>query len=138
MPVYPGAANSVATNSVPPLPVAIYPGDTVAVFAAEQPAVPSASVAVAIAQAGYDGIIPNLAVEGFLSGAVGAAFSLQLQTSDTDADGMYQNEGAAITQANVSANNTFRGEFANVRAKFARLLLTARTNAVNLTARISR
>lgn len=135
MPVYPGAANSVATNSVPPLPVAIYPGDTVAVFAAEQPAVPSASVAVAIAQAGYDGIIPNLSVEGFFSGAPGV-FSLQLQTSDTDGDGMYQNEGAAI--AAVSANQSFRAEFANVRAKFARILMTARANAVNLTARISR
>jgi hypothetical protein len=64
------------------------------------------------------------------SGAPGV-IALQLQTSDTDVDTDYVNEGAAIST--VNASNVARGEFASVAAKFARLLATTVTNAVTAT-----
>jgi len=137
MPSYPGTANATTTNTTPPLPVALYPGDKQLVFNAEQPAAGTASISVALGVRPAGG--PNtVSVEGFWSGAPGN-FEIDLQTADTDADGMYQIEGSGITQASVTVNttaNTFRAEFANVTANFARLLLKTRANAVNLTAAI--
>ena len=52
--------------------------------------------------------------------AAPGAISLQLQTSDTDVDTDFVNEGAAITT--VNASNVARFEYANVAARFARLL----------------
>jgi len=63
--------------------------------------------------------------------AVPGVIALQLQTSDTDADTDFVNEGAAI--ATVNAGNVARGEFPNVAAKFARLLATTVTNTVTAT-----
>lgn len=139
MPNYPGPANATAINTVPPLPQAIYPGDQKEVFTAEQPAVvPQASIAVALGTGPGVPAPRTVSVEGFWSGAPGN-FEVDLQTSDTDADGMYQLEGSGITQASPGVNttaNTFRAEFTGVTANFARLLLKVRTNAVSLTARI--
>jgi hypothetical protein len=138
MPNYPGAVNATTTNTVPPLPNALYFGDQKEVFNAEQPAAPQASISVALGVGPAGGGPRTVSVEGLWSGAPGN-FEVDLQTSDTDADGMYQLEGAGITQASAGVNttaNTFRAEFANVSANFARLLLKSRTNAVNLTARI--
>src|SRR5262245_21814300 len=135
---YPGPANATTTNTVPPLPQALYPGDKQIVFNAEQPAAPQASISVAL---GVGLGAPNgatISVEGFWSGAPGN-FEVDLQTADTDADGMYQIEGNGITQNSTTVNataNSFRAEFANVSAGFARLLLKSRANAVNLTASI--
>ena len=138
MPNYSGPANATTTNTVPPLPVALYPGDKGIVFNAEQPAAPpQASISVALGERPGGGV-KTLSVEGFWSGAPGN-FEVDLQTSDTDADGSYQAEGAGITQASAGVNttaNTFRAEFANVSANFARLVLKTRANAVNLTAGI--
>jgi hypothetical protein len=64
------------------------------------------------------------------SGAPGV-IALQLQTSDTDVDTDYVNEGAAISA--VNASNVARGEFPGVADKFARLLATTVTNAVTAT-----
>ncbi len=64
------------------------------------------------------------------SGAPGV-IALQLQTSDTDVDTDYVNEGAAI--ATVNAGNVARGEFPSVAAKFARVLATTVTNTVTAT-----
>jgi hypothetical protein len=64
------------------------------------------------------------------SGAPGV-IALQLQTSDTDVDADYVNEGAAIST--VNASNVARGEFSNVAARFTRLLATTVTNAVTAT-----
>ena len=72
----------------------------------------------------------RLALRVSFSGAPGV-ISLQLQTSDTDADTDYNNEGPAITA--VNASNVARQEYANVAAKFARLLATTVTNAVTAT-----
>lgn len=137
MPSYPGPANATATNTNPPLPNALYPGDKQAVFNIEQPVAGTASISVALAVRPAGG--PNtVSVEGSWSGAPGN-FEVDLQTADTDADGMYQIEGSGITQASTTVNataNTFRAEFINVTANFARLLLKTRANAVNLTASI--
>jgi hypothetical protein len=133
MPNYPGPANSTTTNTTPPLPQAIYVGDQQTVFNAEQLAVPQASIAVALGPGPGEVGPKTVSVEGFFSGAPGV-YEIDLQTSDTDADAMYAQEGTGITT--VSANNTFRAEFTGVSANFARLLLKSRANAVNLTARI--
>lgn len=139
MPNYPGAANATSTNTTPPLPQAIYPADQTILFNAEQPAAPpQASIAVALGEGPGIPAGKNISVEGFWSGAPGN-FEIDLQTSDTDADGMYQLEGAGITQASAGVNlvaNTFRQEFNNVSANFARVLLKSRANAVNLTVKI--
>lgn len=132
---YPGAANSRVQNATPPLPQALYAGDTARVFNAEQPVILTASIAVALGLSSTEGVIPSLSVQGFFSGVPGV-FEIDLQTSDIDADAFYQAEGAAIVA--VDANNGFRAEFANVKAKFARLFIKARANAVNFTGDISR
>src|SRR5882724_11752746 len=72
----------------------------------------------------------RLAIRVSFSGAPGV-ISLQLQTSDTDVDTDYVNEGAAI--ATVNAGNVARGEFPSVAAKFARVLATTVTNTVTAT-----
>jgi hypothetical protein len=119
MPNYP---NSAGTSTLPAFPpVSLGPGDTGAAFSAEQPAVPQASVQFALANRD-DNNPPSVSLELQFSAAPGA-FSAALQTADTDGDIFYQTEGAAITA--VSANNVARAEF-------------SRTNAVNLTAKISR
>ena len=68
------------------------------------------------------------------SGAPGV-IALQLQTSDTDIDTDYVNEGAAIST--VNASNVARGEFPSVAARFARLLATTVTNVVTATVDIA-
>jgi hypothetical protein len=135
MPNYPGAANSTAQNTNPPLPVALYPGDTTLVFNAEQPVAPQSSVAVALSQSPHEGVVPSVSVEGFFSGAPGV-FEIDLQSADVDADAFYVSYANVINA--VGGNNTFRGEFPNVKAKFVRARLVARANAVNLTLRITR
>src|SRR5437879_13610631 len=56
------------------------------------------------------------------SGAPGV-IALRLQTSDTDIDADYVNEGAAIST--VNAANVARGQYPRVHATFARALATA-------------
>lgn len=63
--------------------------------------------------------------------AAPGVIALQLQTSDTDVDTDYVNEGAAISTVNTG--NVARGEFPSVAAKFARLLATTVTNTVTAT-----
>lgn len=138
MAVYPGTANATSTNTTPPLPVALYPGDSTLLFNAEQPAAGQSSIAVNLA--GMPENHPGaISIEGFWSAAPGN-FSLQPQTSDTDADGMYQSEGSALTQASSTVNtvaNTFRLEITAITAKFFRVNLGSRANAVNLTLRVT-
>jgi len=76
----------------------------------------------------------RLSLRVSFSGAPGV-ISLQLQTSDTDVDTDFANEGAAI--AAVNASNVARAEYANVSAKFARLLATTVTNAVTATVELA-
>lgn len=136
MPLYPGAPNATTTNTTPPLPVALSLGDSVLLFNAEQPVAGQSSIAVCLA-----GVSENhpgaLSLEGFWSGAPGA-FSLQPQTADTDADGMYQSEGSAITTDGNTTANSFRLEITSISANFFRVNLGSRANAVNLTLRVTR
>ena len=76
----------------------------------------------------------RLAMRVSFSGAPGV-ISLQLQTSDTDVDTDYVNEGAAITT--VNATNVARAEYTNIVARFARLLATTVTNAVTATVELT-
>lgn len=137
MPAYPGPANGTApavnTAGVFP-PFSISPGDVSNnLFNAEQPAPGTASDRVAL-HGVYEDFPGTLSVEGFFSGAPGA-FEIDLQTADVDADAFYTQEGNGITA--VSAGNGFHAEF-NVSARFARVFLKSRTNAVNLTVYVTR
>jgi hypothetical protein len=70
-------------------------------------------------------------VEVEFSGDPGA-FSIDLQTADTDADKYY------VTKTTLSAvNSSFVGrlEVPQIVAKFARLVLVSKANAVNVTAK---
>lgn len=84
---------------------------------------------VALVQRG-DGGATKLAIQIIFSGAPGV-ISLQPQTSDTDNDADYQSEGSAL--ATLGNNNEVRAEFTLMSARFARLLATTVTNAVNAT-----
>jgi hypothetical protein len=74
---------------------------------------------------------------GFFSGAPGA-FEIDVQVSDDDVDTHYQ----TITNGNVSTvdatNFTWHMDAILSSAKFARLLMRSRTNAVSATAWIGR
>lgn len=131
-----GGATGSTTYLGPYIPAtqAIYPGDQVTPWNAEARVTGDASPAVCLAGV-YENHPGTLSIEGFFSGAPGA-FEIDLQTSDTDADGMYQSLGAGIVQ--VNANNAFRAEFLNVSARFARVLLLSLANGVNITLNITR
>jgi hypothetical protein len=113
---------------------AVYPGDQILLFNAEQPATPQASVQVALANAYENAATQSVSVEILFSGTPGA-FSLQPQVADTDADAFYVAEGSAITAV---TNNFARVEFPNIKTRFFRVLLSSRTNAVNLTVKLTR
>lgn len=115
----------------------LLPGDSYQVWNAEQPLAGIAGVStserVALArspQANQDA----LAVDGFFSGAPGA-FEIDLYVSNTtDTDAAYVLAGQITA---VDANNNFHGDFLTT-AKFVRLAMKSRTNAVNVTATIRR
>ena len=117
------------SNTFPP--VSIAPGDSAQPWTTADGNLTSGTKTqrVAIASAG-----PlargRLSLRVSFSAAPGA-ISLQLQTSDTDVDTDFVNEGAAITT--VNASNVARFEYANVAARFARLLASTVTNAVTAT-----
>lgn len=82
---------------------------------------------------------PNLpsafSVEARFSAAPGT-FAIDVQTADTDADEYYVNKTGASLSA-VNASFVGRLEVTNVVAKFARLIMTAKANAVNVTAQVN-
>jgi hypothetical protein len=123
--------NTVASIPIP----AIYPGDQILLFNAEQPTPPQASQQVALGNAYDNASTQAVSIEIQFSGAPGA-FSIQPQVADTDTDTAYVSEGAAVTTVNSS--NYARVELTSIKAKFLRVLLSSRTNAVNLTVKVSR
>jgi hypothetical protein len=133
MPVY---------NSTTPVPIAaIYPGDQQVVWNAEPNTVATsgtASIEVALGNA-YAGFEPGLRLDLVFSGNPGA-FSVTLQTADQDTTGAYQTSQTAITTATASGTPYYaRAEYPNIRASFARVMVTTQTgNAVNITATIAR
>ena len=94
----------------------------------EQPAVPQAGRAFALPVGDYRSVF-SLFVNGLFSGAPGA-FEVDVQVSDVDTDTRYQTiSGGNITTADAT-NNTFHLDGTWTGAKFARLRMLSRTNAV--------
>lgn len=120
------------------IPNSITVGDNQQVWNAEQPAAgtggASASVQVALASP-----VPgsgSLYFHGKFAGAPGA-FEVDCQVSDTDVDTEYQTLSNGNITSVDATNNTFHLETVS-NAKFARMLMRSRANAVNVTATIGR
>jgi len=158
MPNYPGAANATAPVYANPanLPRGLMQGDSIYLFgvqtsadkgipisdmnvSGEQPAPPQTSIAAAIGPvAGAHGPQPAISVEIRFSGAPGA-FNVQVQEADTDADAFYITPtNAAYTMTVVTAQNIARADLTTGAGKFIRVLLSSRTNAVAMTAKVTR
>lgn len=120
-------------NVVPPTSVGF--GESATVIASTDTIFPAPfkSAQVALAPAFSSGKI-RASVEIVWSAAPGA-ISVQLQTADTDIDGAYVQEGAAITT--VNSGNVSRAEFPDVVAKFARIYIATLPNNVTGTGKIS-
>ena len=121
------------------VPFAIYPGDVQVVWNAETPTVsetPSASQRVAIGQAqgttGMDGVSADIQFNGDPG-----AFEVDFQVSETDVDIDYTTVGGGIITA-VDSNFNAHLDVPFVNAKFARLLMVSRTNAVAVMGTIKR
>jgi hypothetical protein len=121
------------SNALPPVSVGF--GESAAVIAATDTIYPAPfkSAAVAIAP-NFSSGKTRVAVEIIWSGAPGT-ISVQLQTADTDVDGSYIQEGAAITT--VNAANATRAEFPDVVARFTRIYIATLPNSVTATGKIS-
>ena len=119
------------------IPFTISPGDSVQVWNAEQPVAgnggASASSQVALVFRGTGS--PGFGVTGFFAGAPGV-FEIDVQVSDVDADAQYQTCANGNITSVDATNNSFHFDGSLVVAKFVRLLMRSRTNAVNVTADI--
>lgn len=89
------------------------------------------SIPIAMSRSGN---LPNCVSVQVEFAADPGAFAIDLQVADTDADKYY------VTKAtlNTGLNPTFVGrmEVTNLVAKFARLKMVTKTNAVNVTAKM--
>jgi hypothetical protein len=120
-------------------PVTMGPGIVVVVWNAESPTpgtgTTAASQQVALVIEGNKPGAP-FSVDGKFSGAPGA-FEVDVQVASTDSDTSYQTcSNCNITTVDAT-NNTFHLDATLVTAKFARLLMRTRTNAVSITATIT-
>ena len=112
-------------------------GGSMSSIAAEQPAAPQQSIAVALADADAHNN-DNLSLEIFFTGAPGA-FEVDLMEADTNIAIDYQiGSGGVAKLTVVSANNTGRIDATNIVAKFVTCNLASRTNAVGIIAKLSR
>src|ERR1700756_471221 len=119
MPNYAGAANSTTPNSIRATP--INPGgSSVLLFNSETPSPSQASMAVYFGDTSVD-TAAAFSIEILFAGDPGA-FGLLMQAADTDADAFYQNIGMAVTS--VTSNFTARSEYPQIKAKYARAVLT--------------
>lgn len=158
MPNYPGVANATAPAYVVPqqAPRGIGPGDSIYLFgvqaaadksipisdqnvAGETPGVPQASIAAAIQPtASFQAAQPAISVEIRFAGVPGA-FNVQVQEADTDADAFYITpSNLAYTMTVVNSQNIARADLTTGAGKFIRILLSSRTNAVAMTAKVTR
>lgn len=121
------------SSALPPLAVGF--GESAIVINGEniQPSLPFKSAQAALAPTFTTGV-QRISVEVAFAANPGA-ISWQLQSSDTDADANYVNEGSAVTTLN--ATFVSRLELSGVVARFARILVTAMANNVAVTAKIS-
>ena len=124
MPAYPQAVLSIS------------PGDFVTVWNAETPTAgaggASASQQLSLAPQAADS--GKLHFHGQFSGAPGA-FEVDCQAADVDSDTSYQTLSNGNITSVDATNNTFHFEVV-CTAKFARMLMRSRTNAVSITATI--
>jgi hypothetical protein len=124
---------SAYANTFPPSSIA--PGDSAQVWVPGDGNLTSGTKTQRVAIASASPIDRGrLSLRVSFGGAPGV-ISLQLQTSDTDVDTDYASEGPVINT--VNASNVARAEFANVAARFARLLATNVSNAVTATVEIT-
>lgn len=121
------------------IPNSIAPGDAVTVWNAEQPAIGAGGVSASlqVALASRDGHSPGFGVNGFFSAAPGA-FEIDVQVSDHDVDAQYQTVANGNITTVDSTNQSFHFDGSLVTARFARLLMRLRGNAVNVTADITK
>jgi hypothetical protein len=101
----------------------------------EQPAAPQAGQAFALAGPLSLNSSFGFAVDGKFSGAPGV-FEADVQVADVDADANYQTASGMNISTVDATNNTFHADCTLVTAKFARVRLLTRTNAVGFVATI--
>ena len=113
-------------------PITLEAGRAATVWSAETLSLPSAAKSLAVALRRHANM-PNCFSVEILFAATPGAFSVELQTSDTNDDTCF------VTKTTLSSglNSSFVGriEVTNAVAKFARLNMATRTNAVAVTAR---
>lgn len=156
MPNYPGAAASkvsVASN-ISPLALST-PGDSAYLFGTlstgatqlpitdstvtgESPVAGTASIAITLPSRD-GGAVPMISFEGFFSGAPGV-FEIDIQESDTDADGLYILPTAAAYKVTAvdATTQAFRVDLNPTGGKFMRVKLVSRANAVSLVLKVTR
>jgi len=123
-------------NTYPPFIAA--PGDVVTVWNAESPVPGNGNQAASsqVALQAVRGGAASVHFDGKFSGAP-AVFEVDCQVADVDQDANYQTmQNLNITTVDAT-NNTFHAE-AISDAKFARMLMRSRTNAVSITGTIGR
>jgi hypothetical protein len=106
-------------------------------FDAEQPAPPQASERFNVPQGRLGSYSPSVNIEGYFSADPGA-FEIDIQEADTDTDTAFMTVPSAGVVNAVDSNFRFRVDLAPFVGTFIRLLLVSRTNAVNLTAQVTR
>jgi hypothetical protein len=113
--------------------------DVQTVWSAESPTpgngTTAASQQLALAWA-LDNTTP-FSVDAKFSGAPGA-FEVDVQVAAVDADTNYQTIASGNITSVDATNNTFHVDCSQVHARFVRLLMRSRTNAVSITATITR
>ena len=114
--------------------MAVQPGQSVKVWSAETPNLLSASQQVA--PGNQDGRPLGFSVDGFFSGAPGT-FEVDVQASADDVDAHYQTVANGNITTVDATNQTFHFDGTTVLARFVRLMMRARANAVTVTASIS-
>lgn len=116
-------------------PQTLSPGTVIQVFNAETPT-PGTGTTAASQQVeifcSANGMCP-FAVDGKFSGAPGA-FEVDVQVAAVDSDTNYQTVSNGNVTTVDATNNTFHLDGTLVTAKFGRLLIRSRTNAVSITA----
>ena len=124
----------------PPPPYSIGPGEFVQVWLNETPVAgvsnPAASQQVALVRVPGD-FLTAFAVDAQFSAAPGV-FEVDVQAANEDIDSHYQTvSGGNITTVDAT-NNTFHFSANAENARFVRLLMRSRTNAVSISATIKR
>lgn len=133
-----GPVFAAVYNAAPP--VVAHHGQVITVWSAESPTpgtgTTAASQQVVLTPTGTGDLTP-FAIDGKFSGAPGA-FEVDVQVAAVDADTNYQ----TVLNGNITTvdatNNTFHFDGTLVQTKFTRLLMRSRTNAVSITATVSR